>query len=283
MFPAARVGDMTMHPGGVVIPPGAGLPPSPVLIQGMPAARVGDFHTCPMVTGVVPHVGGPITMGSPTVLIGGLPASRVFDIATCVGPPDGIKPPGAQKTLIGYGSAPGPVICTVVGNPARGYELHPGRQNYQNCYPQSIQQIVHQGFGANHSEGAMEGFASPHGYNPSSGTPGTAGPNILQAASAGTIRGTIQSGGAEAAARALEQNRGVIGLCNSSGLWNNASATGRHAVHVTGALRDQSGRVIGVIFNDTGRGTAGIAGQAISAAQFNRASIGSLVTNTSIW
>ena len=39
-----------------------------------PAARVSDMHTCPMVTGVVPHVGGPILPpGCPTVLIGGLP------------------------------------------------------------------------------------------------------------------------------------------------------------------------------------------------------------------
>ena len=57
-----------------------------------PAARVGDMHTCPMVTpGVppVPHVGGPILPpGCPTVLIGGQPAARVGDMATCVGPPD---------------------------------------------------------------------------------------------------------------------------------------------------------------------------------------------------
>lgn len=47
------------------------------------------MHTCPMVTGVVPHVGGPILApGAPTVLIGGLPAARVSDQCTCVGPPD---------------------------------------------------------------------------------------------------------------------------------------------------------------------------------------------------
>jgi uncharacterized Zn-binding protein involved in type VI secretion len=55
----------------------------------MPAARVGDMHVCPMVTGVVPHVGGPILPpGGIPVLIGGLPAARVGDMATCVGPPD---------------------------------------------------------------------------------------------------------------------------------------------------------------------------------------------------
>ncbi|NEK70265.1 MAG: type VI secretion protein, partial [Xanthomonas perforans] len=42
-----------------------------------PAARLTDLHVCPMVTGVVPHVGGPIVSpGAPTVLIGGLPAAR---------------------------------------------------------------------------------------------------------------------------------------------------------------------------------------------------------------
>lgn len=35
-----------------------------------PAARATDMHTCPQVTGIVPHVGGPIVMGAPTVLIG---------------------------------------------------------------------------------------------------------------------------------------------------------------------------------------------------------------------
>lgn len=54
-----------------------------------PAARVGDMHVCPMVTGVVPHVGGPVLpAGCPTVMIGGMPAARVGDMLTCVGPPD---------------------------------------------------------------------------------------------------------------------------------------------------------------------------------------------------
>jgi uncharacterized Zn-binding protein involved in type VI secretion len=57
--------------------------------MGMPAARLTDMHVCPMVTGVVPHVGGPILApGAPTVLIGKLPAARVSDMCTCVGPPD---------------------------------------------------------------------------------------------------------------------------------------------------------------------------------------------------
>lgn len=57
--------------------------------MGFPAARVTDMHVCPLVTGVVPHVGGPILPPcAVTVLIGGLPAARVGDMATCAGPPD---------------------------------------------------------------------------------------------------------------------------------------------------------------------------------------------------
>jgi uncharacterized Zn-binding protein involved in type VI secretion len=69
--------------------------------MGQPAARVGDMHVCPMVTGVVPHVGGPILPpGCPTVLIGGQPAARVGDLATCVGPPD-VVALGSLTVLIG--------------------------------------------------------------------------------------------------------------------------------------------------------------------------------------
>ena len=69
-----------------------------------PAARVGDLHSCPMVTpGVppVPHVGGPLMPpGSPTVLIGGVPAAVMGGMATCVGPPDSIVR-GSATVLIG--------------------------------------------------------------------------------------------------------------------------------------------------------------------------------------
>ena len=65
------------------------------------AARITDMHICPLVTGVVPHVGGPILPpGSPTVLIGGLPAARVGDLLTCIGPPDTIVK-GSATVLIG--------------------------------------------------------------------------------------------------------------------------------------------------------------------------------------
>ena len=60
-----------------------------------PAARLTDFHQCPMQTPAfpspIPHVGGPVAgPGAPTVLIGGLPAAKLGDTAICVGPPDSI-------------------------------------------------------------------------------------------------------------------------------------------------------------------------------------------------
>lgn len=65
------------------------------------AARVGDMHTCPMVTGLVPHVGGPIMPpGVPTVLIGGMPAATVGSLVVCTGPPDSIVA-GSATVLIG--------------------------------------------------------------------------------------------------------------------------------------------------------------------------------------
>lgn len=69
--------------------------------MGLPAARLTDMHACPMVNGLVPHVGGPIIGPCwPTVLIVALPAARVSDQAVCVGPPD-IIVRGSATVLIG--------------------------------------------------------------------------------------------------------------------------------------------------------------------------------------
>ncbi len=73
--------------------------------MGFPAARLTDMHICPMLTVLVPHVGGPITgPGAPTVLISGMPAARATDLVTCVGPPDMI--------------AKGSTTCLISGLPA---------------------------------------------------------------------------------------------------------------------------------------------------------------------
>jgi uncharacterized Zn-binding protein involved in type VI secretion len=74
------------HVGGPILPPG-GLP---ILIGGMPAARVGDLAVC---------AGGPdvIALGSTTVLIGGMPAARMGDL-TAHG---GVIAMGSPLVLIG--------------------------------------------------------------------------------------------------------------------------------------------------------------------------------------
>ena len=66
-----------------------------------PAARVTDNHLCPMVTGVVPHVGGPVIgPGCPTVMIGNMPAAIMGDNCVCTGPPDSIIK-GSATVMIG--------------------------------------------------------------------------------------------------------------------------------------------------------------------------------------
>ena len=65
------------------------------------AAREGDMHLCPMLTVLVPHIGGPILPPCcTTVLIEGKPAARIGDLATCVGPTD-IIITGETTVLIG--------------------------------------------------------------------------------------------------------------------------------------------------------------------------------------
>ena len=64
---AARVGDSTSH--GV----------SNVLIGGMPAAVVGDMHSC----AIPQHPPSPFSLGSSKVLIAKRPALRMGDVAVC--------------------------------------------------------------------------------------------------------------------------------------------------------------------------------------------------------
>ncbi len=95
--PAARMNDTTSH--GKPLSPGPGA--STVRIGGMAAWRtVVDFHTCPLTTGVVPHVGGMVAVGSMTVRIEGSFAARQGDQVVEVGPPNAIAA-GAANVLIG--------------------------------------------------------------------------------------------------------------------------------------------------------------------------------------
>jgi uncharacterized Zn-binding protein involved in type VI secretion len=97
MPPAARMGDTTSH--GTPLTPGPGS--VDVLIGGKPAWRAtSDFHTCPLASGTVPHVGGVIAMGSLSVLINNLPAARQGDQIVEVGPPNAVAL-GEPTVMIG--------------------------------------------------------------------------------------------------------------------------------------------------------------------------------------
>jgi uncharacterized Zn-binding protein involved in type VI secretion len=72
-----------------------------VLIGKKPAWRaVADTHVCPLVDGVKPHVGGKVLLGSTTVLIQGFPAARVGDQIVEAGAPNPIVA-GEATVLIG--------------------------------------------------------------------------------------------------------------------------------------------------------------------------------------
>ena len=73
---AARLADNTSHGSPLVPGPGS----LNVLINGRPAwLCLSDFHTCPLVDGLKPHVGGTVLVGSKTVFINSRPAARVGD------------------------------------------------------------------------------------------------------------------------------------------------------------------------------------------------------------
>lgn len=71
--PLARLGDGSSH-GGTIIS-GA----SRTLINGKPAARKGDLHSCP----IPGHGVTPITSGSSDTFIEGQPAARIGDSVGC--------------------------------------------------------------------------------------------------------------------------------------------------------------------------------------------------------
>lgn len=91
------MGDLTSH--GTPLTPGPGS--TNVLIGGQPAWRaLIDFHTCPLVDGVKPHVGGVVQQGSTKVKINQMAAARQGDQIVEAGPPNSIAQ-GAPNVMIG--------------------------------------------------------------------------------------------------------------------------------------------------------------------------------------
>ncbi len=76
-------------------------------MAGKPIATVGSMHVCPMCTGIVPHVGGPIAgPGAPNVLVNNKPVALMGDMCICVGPPDVVAQGNPLVKVNGV-----PVVC----------------------------------------------------------------------------------------------------------------------------------------------------------------------------
>jgi uncharacterized Zn-binding protein involved in type VI secretion len=94
-LPAARLGDLTAHGGGLTTVS------SDVIIGGKPSARAQDMHLCSLVDpGPLPHVGGPaLPPSSSSVFITFRSAAR-GDACSCSGAADTIMT-GEDTVLIG--------------------------------------------------------------------------------------------------------------------------------------------------------------------------------------
>ncbi|WP_456434538.1 PAAR domain-containing protein [Thermosulfuriphilus sp.] len=77
MPPAARLGEISNHPGTIT---GPGNPT--VIIAGLPAVTIGDMHACAFPPPPA-HPPSPLVSGSATVFIGGRPAARLGDLTGC--------------------------------------------------------------------------------------------------------------------------------------------------------------------------------------------------------
>jgi len=89
-----------------------------------PAARITDMHVCPLVTPApvpVPHVGGPIMSGAPTVITGFMPQARVSDICLCIGPPDLIAKGSMTVIVAGMPAARIGDLCAHGGSIVSGF------------------------------------------------------------------------------------------------------------------------------------------------------------------
>ena len=93
MMPAAaRIGDPSDHPGGMI----GGRPPlaATVFIENQPAAVLGDAHTCATPTPPGHLNQSVLSSGSANVFICGCAAARVNDLAAC-----GAKVAAGAKTV----------------------------------------------------------------------------------------------------------------------------------------------------------------------------------------
>jgi uncharacterized Zn-binding protein involved in type VI secretion len=69
----------------------------------------------------IPHVGGPIMLGAPTVLTGKMPQARATDMCMCVGPPDAIAKGSVTVLVTGLPAARIGDLCSHGGTVVMGF------------------------------------------------------------------------------------------------------------------------------------------------------------------
>lgn len=284
--------------------------------MGRPAAHVGALHICPLVTGIVPHVGGPVLPpGHPTVLVMGLPIACQFDMCFCVGPPDSIAMGSLGVFVNGlpvarvldptmHGGQISVVLPSMVMigdiNTAAATAIWPGQQNFGNCGIQSANQVIEQATGTQTPEQVLmnqaiaAGLASPDPANPinSGGTSAAQRQQIL--ANNGVPSSVISNPTQQDISNAILDRRGIIINADAGQLWNGdpnvpnpaAFGGGGHAVVITDGDYDSNGNLTHVIINDTGTGSQGRRvpiGQMMSANQARGGNAAINVTDAPIW
>lgn len=258
--------------------------------MGMPAARVGDNHICPMMDGPKPHVGGLIMPpGKPTVLISGLPASTVGNLCVCISPAPDIIIMGSVTVLISGmpaarlsdKTAHGGIIVFGAGTVLIGdfaavgaVKVFPGRQRYGNCGVQSSQQIIHQATGENPDENTILNVALAGGHATNSAKKHARGGSSAKQRQAllkeyGVASTVIKNPTKADLADALKNNKGIVANVDAGTLWNNRNYDGGgHAITITEGDFDEHGELTHVYINDTGTGKQG---QRLSADEMMRA------------
>jgi len=265
------------------------------------AARITDLHTCPAVTGIVPHVGGPIIPPcSLNVQTNSLAQSRATDKATCVGPPDFIVTGSSSVMINGMMAARqtdhtmhGGLIAlgsfnVEIGGPAAGATLGSStkanttctqaatgrasgsiQQSFNNCGVESSRQII-MASGRNISEASLLSQSIANGdadnnANPTQrgGTSPSGRSNIL---TNNGVANHTETASRQNIMQAVAEGRGVITSHDAGRLWGNPAFNGSgHAVLVTGVQFDANGNPVNVIINDTGQG---ICSNSVAAPQF---------------
>jgi uncharacterized Zn-binding protein involved in type VI secretion len=261
-LPQARMGDLMICVG----PPDSIMMGEPTVMVGMAGAggaglgglmaalmgAVSAIMDPPYPRSVLNPDGSITTFYSNNVIVAGTPAEQAQTIRQLNAVRAGDAGDAFFKSLAGR---PEPVTVKVIGDPARGRELHPGKQSYENCAVQSSQQIIHEATGDNYTEAEMETVAAGSGYTRDGGTPIGGEPVIL---GNGGVPAHMEPGTTENVDKALENNQAVISGHDAGKLWDDPDYAGSgHAVHTTGAVQDADGNTLAYTINDTGTDQAG--------------------------